>query len=182
MNEVIKGEFVSHQGMAGCNKPSTLAFSYIANMSRSAVAMGVYYPQFEKRGDKHFSSFANFYRVILTNRRILIVGMNISLKIVTGIRSFEYNEVSKIVMDNIMEFKVYMTNGKYYVFDIYSKLLNDDTKEKSIKAVEYMIDRIEPNRVRSKTLEETGKFITKWVGLILVISLVFIQMIDKVIS
>lgn len=95
-----------------------------------------------------FNGYADHFRVVATNKRLLLVGLASTINLITGIREISYEEISKLKMSKKMNYvKISLVNGKF--FELTPLDFSDDKSiiEKSISTFNYIASNIEEEKV-----------------------------------
>lgn len=99
-----------------------------------------------------FNDYATQYKVIATNKRLILFGISNTVNLVTEAKIIEYNEISSLTTNKDMSvIRIKLNNNNS--FELAPLDFSDDKeiKEKSIKTFNYIISNIPSENVTIKT-------------------------------
>lgn len=99
-----------------------------------------------------FNDYADHFRVVATNKRILLVGIADTVDLVTGVRVIDYNEIKKLKMSKKMNhINIILNDGKF--FELTSIDFTDDNSmlERSIATFNYIASNLNEKNVEIKS-------------------------------
>lgn len=140
----------------------------------------VYSSNLKKKDGKHFSSFGSAYKVIVTNKRILIV--SILGQGINGIRGVEYEDIKKLVMNHMENMSLYLNNGVYYELQIACINEMDKYMKEALDAIDYIIYRIGFNKVYGSVFGKGYYHLGIWLLFIENIAMVTFSILVKIMN
>ena len=100
-----------------------------------------------------FNDYADQFKVVATNKRLLLVGLSHTVNLVTGVRVIEYSEIKQLKMTkNLGIVSITLEDGKYFELTALDFSDNPAILEKARTTFNYITSNVDEEKVSVKKL------------------------------